>query len=85
MLLHRIQMNFNMLYNCTKFRIQKFAINKRKGDSFRDENKFKKFKSCLTKQVLNMFKLWCEHGALDYYHYKRINFYNWKPQRRFYK
>ena len=47
--LHRIQMNFNILNDCTKF-----AINKSTLGSFFKEYKFKPY---LTKQLLNMFKL----------------------------
>ena len=47
--LHRIQMNFNILYDCTKFAINKSTV----GSFFKEY----KFKPCLTKQLLNMFKL----------------------------
>ena len=49
---HRIQIKLNTLCNCTKF-----AINKSTVSYFYEENKFK---LCLTKQLLNMFNLWCE-------------------------
>ena len=48
-LLHKIQMNFYALRNCTKF-----AIEKSTAGSFYKENKFK---PCLTKHLLNIFKL----------------------------
>ena len=51
-LLHRIQINLNMLRNCTKFAVDKSTL----SSSFLKENKFM---PCLTKQLLNMFKLWC--------------------------
>ena len=51
-LLTKIQMNFYALRNCTKFAIEKNTVG-----SFYKRNKFK---PCLTKHVLNMFKLWCE-------------------------
>lgn len=54
--LHRIQMDFNILCDCPKF-----AINKSTVGSFFKEHRFK---TCLTKQLLNMFKLWCEWGKL---------------------
>ena len=50
--LHRIQINFYMLHNCTTF-----AIDKTTASSISQGNKLKQ---CLTLQllVLNMFKLW---------------------------
>ena len=53
-LLTKIQMNFYELRNCTKFAIEKNTV-----ASFYKRNKFK---PCLTKHLLNMFKLWCEWG-----------------------
>ena len=53
-LLHKIQMDFYALRNCTKFAIEKLTVG-----SFYKGNKFK---PCLSKHLLNMFKLWCEWG-----------------------
>ena len=50
-LLHRIQINLDTLRNYTKFAVDKSTLS-----SFHKE---KKFIPCLTKQLLNMFKLWC--------------------------
>ena len=36
-----------------------FEVKKTSASSFYKENNFK---PCLTKQLLNMFKLWCEWG-----------------------
>ena len=53
-LLSRIQMNLNMFFNFCWIWSKKTAVS-----SFYKENNFK---PCLTKQLLNMFKLWCERG-----------------------
>ena len=53
-LLWRIQMNLNMFLLCAEFEVKKTS-----ASSFYKENNFK---ACLTKQLLNMFKLWCEWG-----------------------
>ena len=45
-------MNFKTLDNCTKFTVKKKTVG-----SFYKENKLK---PCLLKQLLNIFKLWCE-------------------------
>ena len=48
-------MNINMFFLiCAEFEVKKASIS-----SFYKENNFK---PCLTKQLLNMFKLWCERG-----------------------
>ena len=39
---------------CAEFEVKKTSVS-----SFYKENNFK---PCLTKQLLNMFKLWCERG-----------------------
>ena len=39
---------------CAEFEVKKTSVS-----SFYKENNFK---PCLTKQLLNMFKLWCEQG-----------------------
>ena len=39
---------------CAKFEVKKTSVS-----NFYKENNFK---PCLTKQLLNMFKLWCEWG-----------------------
>ena len=39
---------------CAEFEVKKTAVS-----SFYKENNFK---PCLTQQLLNMFKLWCERG-----------------------
>ena len=53
-LLCRIQTSLNMFFNLRWICSQKTPVN-----SFYKENNFK---PCLTKQLLNMFKLWCERG-----------------------
>ena len=47
-------MNLNMFLICAEFEVKKTSVS-----SFSKENNFK---PCLTKQLLNMFKLWCEQG-----------------------
>ena len=47
-------MNLNMFFNLCWIWSKKASIS-----SFYEENNFK---PCLTKQLLNMFKLWCERG-----------------------
>ena len=48
-------MNLNMFFFfCAEFEVTKTSIS-----SFYKENNFQ---PCLTKQLLNMFKLWCERG-----------------------
>ena len=44
---------------CAEFEVRKHQY----LSSFYKENNFK---PCLTKQLLNMFKLWCEWGISDY-------------------
>ena len=44
---------------CAEFEVKKTSVS-----SFYKENNFK---PCLTKQFLNMFKLWCERGILVWY------------------
>ena len=46
-------MNLNMFLTCAEFEV-KISVS-----SFYKENNFK---PCLTKQLLNMFKLWYERG-----------------------
>ena len=53
-LLCRINMNLNMFFNLCWIWGKKTSVS-----SFYKENNFK---PCLTKQLLNMFKLWCEWG-----------------------
>lgn len=53
--LHIIQMNLNTLRNLTKFSIAKSTV----GSSYKES----KFKPCLTKQLLNKFKLWYVNGT----------------------
>ena len=43
-----------MLHNCTTFAITK----EQRNQHLKETN----FKLCLTQQLLNMFKLWCEWG-----------------------
>ena len=45
-------MNLTMFLICAEFEVKTVS-------SFYKENNFK---PCLTKQLLNMFKLWCERG-----------------------
>ena len=59
MLLHGIiQMNLLKCYIIIFFYRTKFAINKITVRNVYKENKFKQL--CLTKQLLSIFKLWCE-------------------------
>ena len=53
-LLCRIKTNLHMFFNLRWISSQKTSVS-----SFYKENNFK---PCLTKQLLNMFKLWCERG-----------------------
>ena len=53
-LLCRIKTNLNMFFNLRWISSQKTSVS-----SFYKENYFK---PCLTKQLLNMFELWCERG-----------------------
>ena len=47
-------MKLNTFLLCAEFEVKKTSVS-----SFYKENNFK---PCLTKQLLNMFKLWCEWG-----------------------
>ena len=47
-------MNLNMFFICAEFEVKKTSVS-----SFYKENKFKPY---LTKQLLNIIKLWCERG-----------------------
>ena len=58
-LLCRISMNLNMFFNLCWIWSKKTSVS-----SFHKENNFKQ---CLTKQLLNMFKLWCEWGTRSYF------------------
>ena len=42
--------------------LAEFVVKRTPVSSFYKENNFK---PCLTKQLLNMFKLWCERGIHD--------------------
>ena len=46
--------NKQRFFICAEFEVKKISVS-----SFYKENNFK---PCLTKQLLNMFKLWCEWG-----------------------
>ena len=50
-------MNLNMFLICAEFEVKK----KTSVSSFYNESNFK---PCLTKQLLNMFKLGCERGII---------------------
>ena len=49
------KLNLNMFFNLCWISSKKTSVS-----SFYKENNFK---PCLTKQLLNMFKLWCERGV----------------------
>ena len=51
---------------CTEFEMNKTSVS-----SFYKENNFK---PCLTKQLLNMLKLWCERGIR--FHKKETRYFN---------
>ena len=40
---------------CAEFEVKKTSVSSKENN----------FKPCLTKQLLNMFKLWCERGIRD--------------------
>ena len=56
-------MNLNKFLICAEFEVKKTSVSSFYKNCFYKNN----FKLCLTKQLLNMFKLWCEWSISQYF------------------